>query len=70
MMVKVIHISYIAVQFVQHENKRFHKECFNIDMRCGKCNKPVFGNVIAALNKNWYVIFVLVFFVLLSFFAW
>ncbi len=65
-MLYIILIILFIVQFVQHENKRFHKECLNIDVRCGKCSKPVFGEVIAAIDKNWFVLFLILSIVFLN----
>lgn len=42
------------VEYVNHQGKKFHKQCYNVDVQCGRCNKPVFGEVIQAIDKNWY----------------
>lgn len=48
-----------AVQYVNHQGKKFHKECYNVDVKCGRCNKPVFGEVVQAIDKHWCALRVL-----------
>ena len=37
-------------QFVKHGGKKFHAQCYNVDVQCARCHRPIFGEALSAID--------------------
>jgi len=42
-------------QYVANEGRKWHPQCFNKDVQCYACHKPIFGEAVSSNDKHWHV---------------